>query len=280
MSIHSQVADATFLAQHGRYQGALTNLMLAVAASAQRCFPQGTKSREKPAEPMSDREAFILFLGGRIRKLLFGGQGGPECGTSGISVGFKGHQYDVAYVLYEFYRCELVHEGELPEDVEFVPHNEWAIPSVNTGNTSYSVSISSGNKMVLDHGWINLLVAAVMHAPCNGAEFGIQHFELVPKLDIDAAAFERAIVAKYEITPGRFHILKDAVCLISPGAVNASDDVRLAESFEELVRSGQINRGEIFGLSGRALTDLEGRVLVKGIAVLREIASAYVRVPA
>jgi hypothetical protein len=280
MSIHQQVADATFLAQKGCHEGALTNLMLAVAASARKCFPKGTKSLEKPAEPMGDREAFTLFLGGRIRKLLFGDYGGPEYGTSGISVDFKGHQYDIAYVLYKFYRCELVHEGELPEDVEFIARPGSASPSANTGNSGLSVSISSGNKMVLDHGWIDLLIAAVIHARCNGAEFGIQHSDLVAKANIDATAFEQATVAKYEITPGRFHILKHAVRLISPGAVDASDDVQLSGRFAELVHSGQINGGAVNGLRSRGLTDQAGRLQPKGIAVLREIASAHVLVPA
>lgn len=100
MTIREQVEDASFLAQNGRYVGALTTLMLAVAASARRTFPKGTKSREKPKEEMSDREAFTMFLGGRIRNILLCDFGAPEQGTSGISVGFRGAQYDVAYVLY------------------------------------------------------------------------------------------------------------------------------------------------------------------------------------
>lgn len=71
MSIRQQVEDARFLAQHGRHLGALTNLMLAVAASSRKTFSKGTKSIEQPNEVMEDREAFTLFLGGRIRRLLF-----------------------------------------------------------------------------------------------------------------------------------------------------------------------------------------------------------------
>src|SRR5256885_6365951 len=119
MTVRQQVEDATFLAEHGRHVGALTMLLLAVAASSRRTFPKGTRSLKNPKEEMSDPEAFTCFLGGRIRKILFGDFGGPDHGHSGVSVGFRGQQHDVAYVLYKFYRCELVHDGELPEDVEF-----------------------------------------------------------------------------------------------------------------------------------------------------------------
>lgn len=277
MSIRQQVEDATFLAQNGRHLGALTNLMVAIAASARKCFPRGTKSLEKPAESMGDREAFILFLGGRIRKLLFGNYGSQEYGDSGISVGFKGRQYDIAYVLYKFYRCELVHEGELPKDVEFEPR-DCAGGVKNRSNLS--VSISTGNKMVLDHGWIDLLVGAIVNARCNGAEFGIKHFDLATKPNVDGPKFEISTVAKYQISPGRFQILKHAVRLISPDLIDTSDDAQLTDRFFELVNSGEINGGAITGLSGRGLTDRAGWLQPKGIAVLREIAATHLRVEA
>jgi hypothetical protein len=277
MSIRQQVEDATFLAQNGRHLGALTNLMVAVAASARKCLPKGTKSLEKPAEPMGDREAFTLFLGGRIRRLLFGNYGSQEYGDSGISVGFKGRQYDIAYVLYKFYRCELVHEGELPEDVEFEPRD--CAGGVKDRN-NLSVSISTGNKMILDHGWIDLLVGAIVNARCNGAEFGIKHFDLVTKPNVDEPNFELSTVAKYQISPGRFQILKHAVRLISPDVIDASDDAQLTDRFFELVNSGEINSGAITGLSGRGLTDRAGWLQPKGIAVLREIAATHVHVEA
>jgi hypothetical protein len=62
MSIRQQVEDGTFLAKNGRHLGALTILLVAIAASARKCFPKGTKSFENPAESMGDREAFTVSL--------------------------------------------------------------------------------------------------------------------------------------------------------------------------------------------------------------------------
>ena len=63
MSIKQQIDDAIFLAKNGRHQGALTVLMLAVAASSRKTFPKKkSKSIADPSKVISDREAFTLLL--------------------------------------------------------------------------------------------------------------------------------------------------------------------------------------------------------------------------
>jgi hypothetical protein len=277
VTIHQQVDDAAFLAQNGRYLGALTVLMLAVAASARKAFPKGMKSIERPDREMSDRETFTLFLGGRIRKLLFGDFGGPDSGTSGISVEFKGAPYDIAFILYKFYRCELVHEGGLPEDVEFAassPFDEGA----QTGK-NLSVSISSGNRMVLDYGWIDVLRESVIRARCNGAEFGIQHFDLLAKDDVVETVLENALVAKYDITEGRVRILKQVIRLVSPDSICSTDDAVLNAKFLQLLQSGAISGGALTALASRGLADWSGALSPKGLTAIREMAASYKMVP-
>ncbi|KPH92915.1 hypothetical protein AMS58_19950 [Pseudoalteromonas porphyrae] len=274
MSIKIQVEDAKFLAENGRHLGALTNLMLAVAASSRKTFPKGkTKSLKDPSKKMGDSEAFTLFIGGRIRKILFGDFGGSETGNSGISVNFKNKQYDIAFILYKFYRCELVHEGELPEDIEFSPPRE----SMNLGmsNNGVSVSVSCGNTMVLDYGWIDLLVESVVSARCNGKTFGIQHFEMHPATDISDDGICKIITEKYNTSPGRFHILKEAAYHIQPSIVIQSNDEELRTEFSKLVYSGIINRGAITGLSSHNLTDRSGNITDIGIEIIRYISVEY-----
>lgn len=274
MTIREQVEDATYLAQHGRYVGALTTLMLAVAASSRRTFPKGTKSREKPKEEMSDREAFTLFLGGRIRKILFGDFGSPDEGTSGISVAFRAAQHDIAFILYKYYRCELVHDGELPEDVEFSAVNRPAA-GLNISNRGLQVSIGTGNKMVLDHGWIDLLREAVTSARCNGAEFGIQHFDLVCMQGIDETTFLASLVQKYETSPGRIQIMKHAVRRLSPDSISNATHDAITRNFSTLVESQEINGGAITGLRSHGFTNDQGVLQQRGVDLLREIASGH-----
>ena len=273
MSVKQQIDDAIFLAKNGRHLGALTILMLAVAASSRKTFPKKkTKSIEDPSKEMSDREAFTLFVGGRIKKILFGDHGGSDIGNSGINVNFKEKQYDVAYILYKFYRCELIHEGELPEDIEFQPSST---NNLSVSNGGVSVSISSGHTMVLDYGWIDLLVNAVVQARCNGELFGIKHFDLIPNVGIDESEFQDSTVTKHAITPGRFAILKEAVRHITPSVANQSEDSIVLNLFGELVSAGIINGGAITGLSSHNLTDQQGNLQPKGLIIIREIAEAY-----
>lgn len=223
---------------------------------------------------MSDREAFTLFLGGRIRKILFGDFGGPDEGSSGISVGFRKTQHDVAYILYKYYRCELVHDGELPEDVEFSAAK--ANPAgLNIGNRGMQVSISTGNKMVLDHGWIDLLREAVTNARCNGAEFGIQHFDLIPASGAGEDALLASLVAEYQTSAGRVQLLKHAVRKISPDSIANATDAEIANSFSALVESQEINGGAITGLRSHGFADGRGVLQKRGIDLLRSIASHY-----
>lgn len=271
MSIKLQVEDAIFLKEHGRHLGALTSLVLAVAASSRKTFPKGTRSTENPENKMSDREAFTLFLGGRIRKILFGDFGGSETGNSGISVNFKDKQHDIAYIIYKYYRCELIHEGELPEDIEFKPSENEQLSIANSG---VSISISCGSTMVLDYGWIDLLIEAVVNARCNGKLFGKEHFDMTPTAGTETD-IRNAMVKKHDISEGRFEILKHAVMLVKPDIVLDSEDKELQIEFKKLVDSNVINGGAITGLSSRELTDRQGILLPKGIEVCREIANSY-----
>jgi hypothetical protein len=270
MSIRQQVEDARFLAQHGRFVGALTLLLLAAAGSSRKLFPERTRG---------DKEPFTLFLGGRIARLVSGDPNLPECGESGIEIGFRGKQYDIADILYHFYRCTLVHESALPADVEFAPTpTSYQVGMVVGQNIAFG--ISTQNTLVLDHGWLDLLAAVVVGARCNGSEFGITHYSLLPKPGIDEKAFIESTITQHGISLGRFHLLKGAVCKISPEIVVASQDDEMKTLFSRLVRSGHINGGGIAGLSSRGLADGAGLLQPKGLAVMREIAAAYERVAA
>lgn len=274
MTIRERVDDAAFLAQSGRYIGALTMILIAVAASSRRTFLKGSKSHERPAEEMSDREAFTLFLSGRIRKLLFGDYGGPDAAASVISVQFRGRQIDVASVLYKYYRCVLVHGGELPEYVEFSASQSPLVHADN-GRKALSVSIQTGDKLVLDHGWLDLLIEVVARARCNGTEFGIRHFELVTRPGVDEAAVNSAFKEKFGTTDGRVSILKQAVRNLSPSKIAQATDAGLVDLFRGLVEAHVVNGGAITGLRFHGFTDENGVLQRRGIDALRELSTNY-----
>jgi hypothetical protein len=139
MSIRARIEDALLLYKNGRYEGAFLTALVAVAATAR---------REDSDEKTGDRESFEAFLDKRRRAVL--------------KVEFRGDLHTIPHIFYKWFRCELVHEGGLPMDVEFIESEELSLRA--GGAPAYVLKISRG--------WFHWLVNAVVEAPCNQDEFG------------------------------------------------------------------------------------------------------------
>jgi hypothetical protein len=136
MSIQNRLEDAQLLWNAGRLEGAFVSVLIAVAATARRTFPN----------QKSDRRAFEDFLR----------QGWFER----ISVEHRGEIHPVYHIFYKWFRCELIHEGALPVDVEFMSDPEPGVLSIRAGGaTDYTLKVSSG--------WFNELLGTVMNAEVN-----------------------------------------------------------------------------------------------------------------
>lgn len=269
MSIRTQIEDARVLRQNGKHTGALTMLLLAVAASARKTFPKGTKSERFPKKLMGDQEIFTLFLGGRIRKILFGDYSGPEEGPSSFVFFFRGEGFQIEDILYKFFRCELVHEGELPPDVEFNSSDK------EDGNLSTS---NIGNKIVLGYGWLNLLERAVVMARCNGSEFFIDHYVLHAFPGIDDYSYLLNIANKFHVGIMYVCILKQAVLLLDPDRILKAGNPAVIRAFEKLISSMDM-RSAAFDHLRNCSNILKGNLIQgDGIEILKCISTNYFRV--
>ena len=99
MSIRARVEDSLLLWNSGRLEGAFLNALVAVAATSRRRFPD--------RKAVGDREAFVRFL--------------KAAHTVRISVEYRNECLPVEQIFYKWFRCQLVHEGGLPVDIEFMP---------------------------------------------------------------------------------------------------------------------------------------------------------------
>jgi len=110
--------------------------LVAVAATARRQSPN----------QKGDRQAFEDFL----RRGWF----------ERLSVEYRGELHPVYHIFYKWFRCELVHEGSLPVDVEFMPDPEPGMLSIRAGGApEYILRVSRG--------WFQELVHVVMTADVN-----------------------------------------------------------------------------------------------------------------
>ncbi|MGD0862763.1 MAG: hypothetical protein ABSA21_08360 [Candidatus Limnocylindrales bacterium] len=92
MSAEDRLADAELLWAADRREGALLSVLVAVAATARRNHPG-----------LNNRDAFVAQLKSRH--------------TWTISVEFRGQQWSLDELFYQWLRCELVHEAGLPFDI-------------------------------------------------------------------------------------------------------------------------------------------------------------------
>ena len=133
--IHSRINDAALLWKSGHQEGALLIVLIAVAATARTRYPQ-----------MKDRERFEQFL--------------RDSHSVRLSVEYRGECHSVEHIFYKWLRCQLVHEGDLPVDVQFVSEAAEGSMSLRAGGApDYALKIG--------HGWFHHLVSSVVHAKEN-----------------------------------------------------------------------------------------------------------------
>lgn len=138
MSIHARIDDAILLYENGRYEGAFLNALIAVASTARLIYP---------SHKIGDRVCFERFL--------------SESQKGVIGVEFHGDIHTIPQIFYKWFRCELVHKGALPVDIEFIDSGGLSLRA--GGAPEYILKIS--------HGWIHWLIQTVTDAPCNKMTF-------------------------------------------------------------------------------------------------------------
>ncbi|NLH17859.1 MAG: hypothetical protein GX455_14880 [Phycisphaerae bacterium] len=155
MSIRVRIEDAFILFSIERLEAALLSILVAVAATARRRYPQGTPSLLFPGKDMGDREAFERFVKDEMPRI---------CRIKNFNVNFRGEMHAVEHIFYKWIRCELAHEAALPQDVVFIPDPD---------PDHQRLQIRDDGVLVLSHGWMFGLIDVVIHAPENADQFGI-----------------------------------------------------------------------------------------------------------
>ena len=137
MSIVDRLADADLLWHQSRREGALLMVLVAVAATARRTFP----------ELKGDRAAFEAFM--------------RTTHDWTIAVEHRGEPVDMDHLFYKWLRCELVHTGSLPSDLRIDDSfpDPMACGVRAGGEPGYTVLLSPG--------WYPFLASVVRTAPVN-----------------------------------------------------------------------------------------------------------------
>lgn len=105
MSIRARLDDARVLYAAGRVEGCLLSVLVAVAATSRKRYPR--------EQVRGDGEAFKRFLCDEMLKVT-------GC-VKNLNVMFRGRTQPLQDVLYHCVRCELAHEGHMPDDFVLEP---------------------------------------------------------------------------------------------------------------------------------------------------------------
>lgn len=137
--IGNRIDDALFLWKNGRKEGAFLAALIAVAATARLRYPK-----------MKDRECFEKFL--------------RDTHLPVLRVEYRGERHPFEYIFYKWLRCQLVHEGGLPVDIQFMTEDTQGSMSVRAGGApEYILKIGDG--------WLNHIISSVIQAPENSEHF-------------------------------------------------------------------------------------------------------------
>ncbi len=147
MSVKNLVDDAKVLWDGGRKNSAFALILIAFAATARLRYPK----------PMRDGESFKRFIRDELPTIL-------GTGDTSVSLPFKGVSTPVEDILYHELRCQLIHEGELPDSIVFTP-------KTFRDGAPYDV-ITITDPFGMPEGWVLNMARVVMNAPENASQYG------------------------------------------------------------------------------------------------------------
>jgi len=150
MRVYNRVGDAIFLWQHDRHDGALLSALIATAATARVRYRR-----------LGDGAAFKKFLADSFLNRI---------SVADRILKYQGKRQPIEHILWTWLRCEMVHKGSLPPDIEFMRKSVRGL-SARRGDASKSM-------LQIPQGWFHLLIDALIFAPENKGLVGADQLSL------------------------------------------------------------------------------------------------------
>lgn len=143
MSIRSRLEDATILFSAGRREGAFVQVLIAAAATSRKRYKQ---------DEWDDSESFKNFIYDELGVITNGMK-------YNVVFPFQGRNTPLEDIFYHHLRCQLVHEGEMPETIAFSEPRD-------VDGIKYSV-LKLERQLGFPIDWVESLATAIWLAPEN-----------------------------------------------------------------------------------------------------------------
>lgn len=260
--IRKRVDDAKFNISHGKYEAALALLLIAIDGSARKVYSKKTKSIFNPQENMGNKERYTRFLGVRIREIL--GFGVHENAYyEGQLLPISNAEKSLEEKIYSGLRCNELHESGLPDELRYVYLPESSSPEFILEFTD--------NKVVFSAGLLSLLEEVIVKAPCNGKEFGINHYRLRVKSEGDFKNFIDFYEKDYENFSLVVNTLKRLISIVGPQIYNTEKKSIEALLNANLVKLGGGKTRLFFNPANNPICISEDQLSPFGLEVIRKM---------
>lgn len=215
-NIKRRVDDADFLIENKKYESALLLLLTAIDGSAIKVFPAKTQSITNPTRTKQNRqivnemgnsERYQRFLGVRIRQLLGMVLSEDEYYAKEL-IHFVEGQDDPEVIIYKAFRCNDVHESSIPTEYHYVYSDDAVSNQLSMEFSNGCIKFSSG--------FLSLLRSAIVYAPCNGSEFGINHFRIMPNAGVTEDDIYEHCAKEFGVSYGKVIVIKGVLAKIGP----------------------------------------------------------------
>lgn len=156
MSIKDRIEDALVLYKNGRYEGALVSVLMAVAATSRKRYPdpKSRKLQGKKKNKNSDNYVFRKFISEEMPKLAPGWSEDKP-----LPIRFQEEQLLLPELLYRYIRCEFFHKAKLPTCIKF------------KDGKNLEVIVLNNKEITFSKGLISYLTKVVVDAPENAGLF-------------------------------------------------------------------------------------------------------------
>lgn len=256
MTIRKRIDEASALMANGFDEAALIITLVAIAAASRKAYPKSIVQ--------FDGVAFQTYLDERLadRRVAIGGER-------------QGKIMSISESLYKEFRCNLIHEAELPE-------------SVSLGPAAGGLTVSQKEGVLtLSREWLQLLVDVVIHDPNLRPIFDNVRrkgaHDLAYLGDEPENSFKDTFIARFSLSPGRLTILQRFIATVGVEVLGQMNQEAIRALWDEKV----INSPNNFGLSEGCLSGLvhspfasssdatHGRITPQGLEALAVLIDNY-----
>jgi hypothetical protein len=267
-NIKKRVDDAIFMIENGRYEGALTLLLTAIDASSRKIYPPGTKSFINPKKEIPNGERFTRFLLVRLHQ-IFGWLHPEEIYYQPQLPEMVQGEQSPAQIIYKAFRCNDIHEGGVPEEYRYVFDG-------NVQN-QYAMEFKNG-EVRFSSGFLKMLIDVITLAPCNGREFGFEHFKLMTEDGFINENYYKVFEERYNLTPGRVNMLIVLAEEAGPAATLLNDDEYAALLSEKVEQNhnGGFKNGLAISKTAQPIFTYEAGITLYGVSIIRDIISGLI----